>query len=112
MIRPYLRRHTPGKMNGLESDYAYELEMQRHAGHIVRWRFESIRLALADNTTYLPDFVVTFDDHIELHEVKGHWTTHGRAKWKVAAELYPEFKFIAARRIKGEWIYEYYKHGR
>jgi len=104
--RPYRSGHTPGKMNGLETDYSERLEMVRLAGHIVRWRFESVRLKLAKKTTYLPDFAVTYDDHVELHEVKGRWLSSARVKWKLAAELYPEFRFIAVTRVDGNWIEE------
>ena len=45
------------------------------------------------------------DGAFEIHEVKGHWEDDARVKIKVAAELYP-FKFIAARKVKGAWLFE------
>ena len=42
----------------------------------------------------------------EIHEVKGHWTDDARVKIKVAAELYPYYRFSAVRRVKGEWVRE------
>ncbi len=90
-------RHTPGCMNKWEAAYSLELEARKRAGEIVDWRFESVKLRLADRTWYTPDFmVVTMDGCIEFHEVKGsHWEDDARVKWKVVQELYPFFKFVA-----------------
>lgn len=69
--------------------------------------YESIRLKLADNTTYTPDFLVQRSDgFLEFHEVKGFWTPTSRVKIKVAAEMYPMFSFLAVQRKKGKWTYE------
>jgi len=109
-VTPYYRSHTPGKMNKLEADYAAYLDMLQGAGHFIRWRYEPVRLRLAGKaTTYTPDFLVTFDDHMELHEVKGRWLSSARVKWKVAADAYPEFLFIAVTRVSGQWLKEEYK---
>lgn len=79
-----------GEMNKLEAAYAARLES----------------LKLADNTFYAPDFMVLRPDgEFEMHEVKGFWEDDARVKIKVAAELYP-FKFIAARKEKGAWVFE------
>lgn len=92
-----LGRLKTGQMNKTEQAYDAHLEALQHAGQ-VRWRkFEGLKLRLADNTFYTPDFaVMAADGVIECHEVKGHWQDDARAKIKVAADLYP-FRFIAVK---------------
>jgi hypothetical protein len=65
----------------------------------VEWyKFEGLKLRLADNTFYTPDFVVMAADGVlECHEVKGHWQDDARVKIKVAASLYP-FRFFAVKK--------------
>ena len=108
LIRPWRRRHTPGTMNSLEVAYAERLEALRATGQISSWRFEALKLRLADRTYYTPDFLVVAENTIELHEVKGHWEDDARVKWKVAAEQYPWFKFVAVMRVRREWKIEVY----
>lgn len=98
--------HKAGEMNKLEAAYAARLESLKLAGEIADYRFECIKLRLADKTFYTPDFMVLrADGTFEMHEVKGFWEDDARVKIKVAAELYP-FKFIAARKVKGAWVFE------
>ena len=95
-----------GEMNKLEAEYAARLEALKGVGQIADYRFECVKLRLADRTFYTPDFMVLrADGTFEMHEVKGHWEDDARVKIKVAAELYP-FKFIAARKEKGAWVFE------
>ena len=103
-------RRTPGQMNGTEKLYAETLEQRRRAGEIAEYLYESVKLRLADNTFYTPDFFVMLPDGtIEFHEVKGFWELHSRVKIKVAADKYP-FRFIAvkkrAKRDGGGWDVE------
>ncbi|MGE9659113.1 DUF1064 domain-containing protein, partial [Snodgrassella alvi] len=65
----------------------------------VSWyRFEGVKLRLADNTFYTPDYcVMRSDGTMEMHEVKGFWQDDARVKIKVAADMYP-LKFIAVKR--------------
>ena len=98
--------HKRGQMNKLEAAYAARLESLKFAGEIADYRFECIKLRLADNTFYAPDFMVLrADGTFEMHEVKGFWEDDARVKIKTAAELFP-FKFIAARKQKGAWVFE------
>jgi hypothetical protein len=84
-------------MNRTEQAYADLLESRRQAGEILWFKFEGMKLRLADNTFYTPDFAVMLRDRrLEVHEVKGFWTDDARVKIKVAAELYP-FEFVAVR---------------
>jgi hypothetical protein len=77
----------------------------------VAWfKFEGIKLRLADNTFYTPDFAVMLaNGELELHEVKGFWQDDARVKIKIAADLYP-MRFIAVRaKLKkegGGWVVE------
>lgn len=54
------------------------------------FEFEGIKFCLAENTSYTPDFaVMRADGTLKMHEVKGFLTDDGRAKIKIAADLYP-----------------------
>ncbi len=87
-----------GQMNGTEREYAAELDILKHAGDIAWYRFEGVKLRLADNTFYTPDFAVMLrNGEMQMHEVKGHWQDDARVKIKVAAEQYP-FRFYALRK--------------
>lgn len=92
-----LGRLKAGQMNKTEAAYAQHLELLRIAGTIAWYKFEGIKLRLADNTFYTPDFAVMLADGlIEMQEVKGFWQDDARVKIKVAAEIYP-FRFVAVR---------------
>lgn len=71
-----LGRLKAGQMNKTETAYAQELELRKRYGEIARYRFEGIKLRLADNTFYTPDFAVMLaNGQLEMHEVKGgYWT--------------------------------------
>lgn len=105
--RPARARHVAGKMNRLEEAYAQHLECQKMAGVIRDWRWEPMKLRLADRTYYDLDFlVIAGDDAVEVHEVKGHWEDDARVKIKVAAEQFPWFRFRAIQRVRKEWQVE------
>lgn len=71
-----LGRLKAGQMNKTETAYAQELELRKRYGEIAWFRFEGIKLRLADNTFYTPDFAVMLaNGQLEMHEVKGgYWT--------------------------------------
>ncbi|QGZ58032.1 DUF1064 domain-containing protein [Paraburkholderia acidiphila] len=94
-----LGRQPGGKMNKTEAAYAAEvLAPQLHAGVILWYRFEAIKLRLADRTFITIDFpVITSAGQLEFREVKGRWTDDARAKTKIAASQFP-FRFIAIQR--------------
>lgn len=105
-----LGRLKTGQLNKTEESYRKHLEARRSAGEVAWYRFEGIKLRLADNTFYSPDFAVMLaDGQMEMHEVKGFWTDDARVKIKVAADQYP-FEFIAvkaaAKRDGGGWAVE------
>ena len=94
-----LGRLKTGQKN--KTEQAYELEVLKPAmqdGSISWYRFEGVKLRLADNTFYTPDYcVMRSDGTMEMHEVKGFWQDDAKVKIKVAADMYP-LKFIAVKR--------------
>lgn len=105
-----LGRLKTGAMNKTEAAYAEVLDSQRHHNEIAWFKFEGMKLRLADNTFYTPDFAVMASDGVlEMHEVKGFWMDDARAKIKIAADIYPfRFKAIKAKAKKdgGGWSVE------
>ena len=92
-----LGRLKTGEMNKTEAAYAALLQQRQNAGEVNWYKFEGVKLRLADNTFYSPDFAVMLSrGDMEMHEVKGFWQDDAKVKIKVAAELYP-FRFIAVR---------------
>lgn len=92
-----LGRLKTGAMNKTELAYASYLENLKQINEIAWFKFEGIKLRLADNTFYTPDFaVMRSSGYLELHEVKGFWTDDARVKIKVAADMYP-FSFLAIK---------------
>ena len=117
-VEAYVMRVTaPSAMSKTERAYSQWLQLRVEKREIVGFRFEALRLELAPRTTYTPDFMVTVTLDplwIELHEVKGSWKAphqeDARVKLKVAATMFPEFKFMAAVSIPqkkgGGWEFE------
>lgn len=94
-----LGRLPTGTMNKTEAAYEAHLCGLWKANEILWYKFEAIKLRLADNTFYTCDFAVLASDSVlELHEVKGFWQDDARVKIKVAASLYP-FRFVAVKVI-------------
>ena len=105
-----LGRLKTGQMNKTENAYSERLKLLQHAGEVVWFKFEGVKLRLADNTFYSPDFAVMLaSGELEMHEVKGFWQDDARAKIKIAADLYP-FRFIAVKvkpkKDGGGWAVE------
>ena len=93
--------HKAGEMNKTEALYAAHLEEWKRLAIIADYRFECVKLRLADKTFYTPDFMVLKPDGtLEMHEVKGFWEDDARVKIKVAAAQFP-FVFVAIKRAKG-----------
>lgn len=98
-----LGRLPTGVMNKTEAAYAQYLELQKRAGAVVWYEFEALKLRLADNTFYTPDFAVMGPDGvIEIHEIKGFWRDDARVKIKVAASKFP-FRFKAFTKAGNGW---------
>lgn len=107
-----LGRLKTGQANKTESAYGQALELRKHAGEVLWYRFEGIKLRLADNTFYTPDYAVMLSNgQLELHEVKGFWQEDAKVKIKVASDQYP-LRFIAvkaqSKKNGGGWEIEEY----
>jgi len=90
----------------LEYAYAEILDKMRLAGEIVNWYYEPFNIRLADNTFWKPDFLLVFPDRFEFHETKGWWRRDARAKIKIAAKIYPYFKFVGVQLENKQWKFE------
>lgn len=91
-----LGRLKTGERNKTEAEYE---ELLKADPTVVWFMFEGIKLRLADNTTYTPDFfLMRRSGLLEAHEVKGHWQDDARVKIKVAASMFP-IKFVAVQKI-------------
>lgn len=102
-----LGRLKTGERNKTEAAYEEVLRLRQIAGEVAWFKFEGVKLRLADNTFYTPDFaVMVASGQLEMHEVKGYWQDDARVKIKVAADLYP-FRFVAvkprAKKDGGGW---------
>lgn len=96
-----LGRLKVGTMNKTEERYALLLDAEKMAGRVLWWKFEGLKLRLADNTFYTPDFnVMVADGVLEMHEVKGFWKDDARVKIKIAASMFP-FRFLSFTPRKG-----------
>lgn len=94
-----LGRLPAGTMNKTEAAYDGFLRTLAACGDVIWWKFEGVKLRLAENTFYSPDFLVLRSDGaLECHEVKGHWEDDARVKIKVAASIYP-MQFIAVQAL-------------
>ena len=105
-----LGRLKTGELNKTEKAYEDMLKGMIVAGEILWYKFEGIKLRLADNTFFTPDFfVMRSSGELECIEVKGFMFDDANVKIKVAAENFP-FLFKIARvkpkKLGGGWEYE------
>jgi hypothetical protein len=105
-----LGRLKVGELNKTEQAYEATLKDMMANGDVLWYKFEGLKLRLADNTFYTPDFFLMYcDGKLEAHEVKGYWQDDARVKIKVAADMYP-FRFVAVKpkpkKNGGGWEYE------
>lgn len=103
-----LGRLPAGTMNRTEALYAEHLGNLMHIGEVLWYKFEGIKLRLADKTFLTVDFAVLPKSCImELREVKGFMEDDAAVKLKVAASIYP-FRFVLVRarpkKAGGGWI--------
>jgi len=106
------KRTLAERMNLGEARYADELDAR---ADVVAWWYEGLSWRLADDTRYVPDFVVLLrDGTLEAHEVKGATRRKGESasdfgvtedagvKLKVAAEQAP-FPIVVVWQDRGTW---------
>lgn len=93
-----LGRLKSGQMNKTEAAYADYLEGLKANGAVLWYRFEGVKLRLADSTFYTPDFaVMSAAGTLEMHEVKGCkaiFADDAKVKVKVADEMYPFMFYV------------------
>ena len=96
-----------GRMNKTEAEYAGKLQARKLAGELLYWAFEPIKVRIADNTFYSPDFLVlTASSELELHEVKGAFVQDdARVKFKAVAEHFPA-RLVWAQKLRTGWVIE------
>lgn len=99
-------------MNKTEKAYSRHLEHRKYLGEVVYWGFEPVKLRIADNCFYTPDFlVITKDGGVEFHDSKAWWKSANKVgatedsvvKMKAVAEMYPFFKILATWLKNGVW---------
>jgi len=108
----YARGRTPkGVMNRLEKKYALEvLDPAMERGFVAGYWYEKVRFELAKLTYYTPDFKVYFrDGTVEYHEVKGRWLDKARVKIKIAASMWPIYRWIGVMWKGKQWVYEVFE---
>jgi hypothetical protein len=95
-----LGRLKTGVMNKTERAYSIILNLRQIKGEVLWFKFEGIKLRLADNTFLTPDFfVMTSNNELECHECKGGLVMEDAwVKLKVAAELFP-FRFYKCTKL-------------
>ncbi len=100
-----LGRKKAGSMNKTELAYSQHLQLLQHAGQIDWFKYEAVKLRLADNTFYTVDFMVMKSNgELEAHEVKGGYIfDDAMVKIKVAADLFPFPFFIVKKANGGTW---------
>ncbi|HYD58940.1 MAG TPA: hypothetical protein VEC35_01200 [Noviherbaspirillum sp.] len=109
-----LGRLPKDRMNKTEREYSDKLEAQKAQGLIIDYKFHALRVRLADNTYYEPDFLVLHADMtVGIHETKGGFTTDkGQMKIKLCAEVLPWFRFFKCIKLPakqgGGWKIEEY----
>jgi hypothetical protein len=107
-----LGRLPKDRMNKTEAAYAQLLEEQQRSRQIVGYRFHPMNVRLAEHTFYEVDFLVlTASLALEIHEVKGGYTTEkGAMKIKLCAEALPWFRFLKVSKLSkrdgGGWKFE------
>lgn len=92
------------KLNKTEREFLMMFRAS-HPRHTIR--VQAIRLELANDTRYTPDFNVTESDGSwTFYEIKGGFVREDSwIKLKTAARQYPEIKFVKAQKTDGHWIY-------
>lgn len=88
--KAFWKRKKAGEKNLYESYWGSVLESR---DDVFKVFYEGVKLRLADNTFYTPDFMVLMSDgSIEFHEVKGSWKApnqdDARVKIKVASAIH------------------------
>lgn len=99
-----LGRLEARRMNKTELAYSQYLDALKAAGSVLWWEFEGVKLRLADNTYYTPDFFLMLSNgELQVHETKGFMMDDANVKLKVAAEKFPWPFFLVKKAKEGTW---------
>lgn len=99
-------------MNKTERRYSEYLDSELRAQRILYWGYECMKVRLADECTWTPDFLVMdADGVITLVDTKAWWSSSKKVgvtddslvKMKVAAEAYPFFRVVMTWLNEGVW---------
>lgn len=105
-----LGRMRDGSLNKTEARFAAYLESEKAAGRIIWYKFEAVKLRLADKTFYTADFFALNDkSELVVYEVKGAraiFADDARVKTKCAAEAFPFAFFVVYPNKSGGWDIE------
>ena len=93
--------------NNWERQYAIHLEQLRHLKQIQDWQYENIGFRIGEDCFHYPDFFITFRDHFEIHDIKGHKRQNWVTKVKACKERYPFFRWAYVKKEKGNWVVRY-----
>jgi len=80
-------------MNTWEARYAAELDTYGKTIGMIDYKFNCIKLMLADGAWYTPDFMIMYSNKTEIIEIKGFRRTSAILRFKVAKSSYPMFDF-------------------
>jgi hypothetical protein len=90
--------------NTWERQFGQHLELRKRAGDIRQYEFEALRFRLADDATYLPDFVVWLpDDVVQVIEIKGRKREAGILRFRIARSKYPHYVWRMVKKQAGRW---------
>ncbi len=92
--------------NQLERNFDEHLRLMSLEGFINSWERATEPFRLAGGTTYTPDFMADdWDEHVYAIELKGPYERDdgSRIKIKVAARLYPQYRWLWVTRPQGQW---------
>lgn len=104
---PFVRPWHPYR-NKWEHEYATQhLRIEKAAGLIQDYGYETERLEIGTGAFYTPDFPVTMADGTrEMREVKGFRREAAMVRLRVAAARYPQFRFVLVTKRRGQWHHE------
>lgn len=100
-------RQSTKQPNKLEKRFEIEcLNLWKFEHKIIDYAFEAITIRIGNGVTYRPDYwTVDSEGRTTFYECKGKqvWDD-AKVKIKVAAMLYPAYRFYLCRRENGAWI--------
>lgn len=104
--KPSVRPWHPYRSK-FEADYAKRLQLQLAIGMIRGFAYEADSLEIGLGARYTPDFRVRqLSGAVEYLEIKGYRREAAMVRLRVAAKLYPQFRFVLVTKVAGRWKHE------